>query len=554
MSTQDWLRRLGWLLIVGLIVLVYAGTLDAPFVYDDKVEVIGNRTIRFIEQWQAILLYNVSRALLLLSYAMNFHYSGMEPQGYHMTNIAIHALGVGAAVLMAESVGRLANQPRPLWVALFAGGLWAIHPMSTEAVTYITGRSESLCALFCFLSLLCWSEGLRSGRVWTRTGWRLLAILSFLCASMTKEVGAVVPAAALAMEVLLGDRRRLLRAGWLWYLGFGLLIIAAVLARLRFTGTLLPSEVDRPLTVQLTTQAEVWLRYLQLWLLPVRQTIYHHIQDSSLWTLRGVLGWGGLVAMAGGAVLAGRRRSAAGWALLCGALFLLPSSSLVALKENMAEHRAYQTGLWLALGLGWSIPAAWLQRSAIAAAGLAVLLGLATTARNTVWDSEISLWKEAVDRHPANAEAWYGLGDAYRFAFALDAAAECYQEAVTLDPTYLDAWNNLGISRAEAGDRAGAADAWRRSLMVSPSYCKAHNNLGHLAYHHDEFDVALVSFTSTLAYCSSSVQAHYGLGNIFYFHRRDLQKATHHYEQVLQLDPNFVYAAEVRRRLLELTW
>jgi tetratricopeptide (TPR) repeat protein len=554
MSAQDWLRRLGWLLIVGLIVLVYAGTLDAPFVYDDKVEVIGNRTIRFIAQWQEILLYNVSRALLLLSYAVNFHYSGMEPHGYHITNIAIHALGVGAAVLMAESVGRLAGQLRPLRVALFAGALWAIHPMGTEAVTYITGRSESLCALFCFLSLLCWSEGLRSDQPGGRVGWRLLAILAFLGASMTKEVGAVVPAAALSMELLLGDRRRLLRGGWVWYLGFGLLIIAAALARLQFTGALLPSEVDRPLAVQLTTQAEVCLRYLSLWLLPVRQTLYHHIPDSSPWALRGIAGWAGLAAVTVGAVLLGRRRPAAGWALLCGALFLLPSSSVVALKENMAEHRAYQTGLWLALAVGWSVPAAWLRRSAIAAAVLVVPLGLATVARNTVWDSEISLWKEAVDRHPTNAEAWYGLGDAYRFAFALDAATECYQEAVVLEPAYLDAWNNLGIARAEVGDRAGAMDAWRSALLVSPSYCKAHNNLGHLAYHHDEFDVAVVEFTSTLAYCPDNVQAHYGLGNIFYLHRRDFQKAAHHYDQVIQIDPAFVYAAEVRRRLLELTW
>ncbi|MFT4975078.1 MAG: tetratricopeptide (TPR) repeat protein [Myxococcota bacterium] len=552
MGTDGWLRRLGWLLIVALVALVYAGTLDAPFVYDDKIEVIGNTTIRFLDQWRAILLYNVSRALLLLSYAINFHYSALEPQGYHLTNIAIHALGVGAAMLLGESVGRLSGQKNPLRIALLAAAVWAVHPMGTEAVTYITGRSESLCALFCFTSLFCWSEALRTDNSSSRAGWRILGIVAFFGAALTKEVGAVVPAAALAMEVMLGDRR-LLRTGWLWYLGFVVLIGGAAWARWETTGVLLPREVDRPLGVQLTTQAEVWLRYLQLWLLPTGQTIYHHILDSSLLSGRGLLSLTGLGALVAGAVWWGRQRPAVGWALLCAALFLLPSSA-VSLKESMAEHRAYQTGLWLALAIGWSIPASAHRIAAIVALVALLPLSLATAARNAVWDSEVTLWKEAVEHHPDSSEAWYGLGDAYRFARALDAATESYQEAVVLDPTYLDAWNNLGISRAEVGDRAGAETAWRSALRVSPSYCKAHNNLGHIAFRHDEFDTAVAEFNSTLAYCPDNVQAHYGLGNIFYSHRREREKAAHHYGQVVSLDPNFVYAAEVRRRLLELTW
>jgi len=432
--------------------------------------------------------------------------------------------------------------------------VWAIHPMGTEAVTYITGRSESLCALFCFLALYGWAEGLQSKERSGEVGWKLLGILAFLGAAVTKEVGAVVPAAALAMEVLLGDRRRLLRTGWLWYLGFGLLVGGAIWARWRFTGGLLPREVDRPLAVQLTTQAEVWLRYLQLWLAPVGQTIYHHVPDGQPLSLRGAAGWLGLGGVVAAGAWWGRRHPAAGWALLCAALFLFPSSSVVPLKESMAEHRAYQTGLWLLLALGWSLPARLHRPAAIAALVALLPLGLATTARNAVWSSEVGLWQEAVDDHPDNAEAWYGLGDAYRFARAFDAATESYQTAVELDTSYLDAWNNLGITRAEVGDRAGAEAAWRGALRVSPSYCKAHNNLGHLAFHHDEFDTAAAEFNSTLAYCPDNVQAHYGLGNIFYRHRRDRRKAAHHYGQVVAIEPNFVYAAEVRKRLLELTW
>ena len=181
MTTDALVRRVGWVAIAALILWLYWPTLDAPFVYDDKIEVIGNTTIRFLSEWRAILLYNVSRAMLLLSYAVNYHYSGSDPSGYHLTNIAIHALTVGMGVLMAEAVGRLAERPRPLLAALVAGTLWAIHPMGTEAVTYITGRSESLCALWCFTALYCQASALlarRDGRIGESRTWRIGVLLA----------------------------------------------------------------------------------------------------------------------------------------------------------------------------------------------------------------------------------------------------------------------------------------------------------------------------------------------------------------------------------------
>lgn len=558
MNTDALVRRLGWIAIAVVIFWLYQPVLDAPFVYDDKIEVIGNTTIRFLQEWRAILLYNVSRAMLLLSYAVNYHYSGTDPTGYHLTNIAIHALTVGAGVLMAESIGRLARLSRPLLAALVAGALWAIHPMGTEAVSYITGRSESLCALWCFTALLCQANALlarRDGRHAASTSWRIGVIAAFIAAAVSKEVGAVIPAAVLAMEWLLGGRneRGQRRIEWRWMAPFVVIIAVAVLARYESTGQLLPREVDRPLHIQLTTQAWVWLRYLGLWLAPVGQTLYHHVPDLSPTDPRGLIGWLGVGGLGIGGVVWGRRCPAAGFALLCGALYLLPSSSVVPLKESMAEHRAYQTGLWLLLAVTWSIPAG-TQKAAAAVAGvLALPLILATQVRNDVWGSEEALWREAVGHHPEVAEAWYGLGDAQRFSRSYEQAAGSFERAVALDPAYLDAWNNLGIVRAELGDDR-SEDAWRSALRVSPSYCKAHNNLGSLAYREQRWDGAISEFRSTLAHCPDSVVAHYTLGNIYAGPRFNRERAIVHFEAVLTLDPTFRFASEARQKLLELTW
>lgn len=557
MNTDALTRRLGWLAIVAAVAVLYWPVMDAPFVYDDKIEVIGNTTIRFLDQWRAIILYNVSRTLLLLTYAVNYHYSAADPTGYHITNLVIHALTVGAGVLMAESVGRLAERPRPLLAALVAGGLWAIHPMGTEAVTYITGRSESLCALWCFAALLCQANALLARRDDTGTEmlWRLGVLLAFGAAAICKEVSAVTPAAIFAMEWLLGGRRKdgKRHIAWAWMVPFVLLIGLAIIARLTFTGQLLPREVDRSLSVQLTTQAWVWLRYLSLWLAPLGQTLYHHVPDLTLTSARGIAGWLGVGGLVGSGVWWGRRNPAAGLALLCGALYLLPSSSIVPLKESMAEHRAYQTGLWLLLAITWSVPSRHLKSAGILAAAAALPLALATQARNAVWSSEVALWEEAVRYHPEVAEAWYGLGDAWRFAQGYERAEDAFQRAVALDPDYLDAWNNLGIVRAEQG-QTDAEDAWRAALRISPGYCKAHNNLGSLAYRQQRWDVAIAEFRSTIAHCPDDVVAHYSLGNLYAGPRLNRERAIVHFEAVLNLAPTFRFAAQARQKLLELTW
>lgn len=559
MSSSVWARRGLWLLIGLLVLVAWAGGLDGPFVYDDKVEVIGNPTIRMLEEWRAIVAYNVSRPLLISTYAVDLSNHGFEPRGYHVTSLVIHVLAVGAALFLGESVARRCAHPRPLVVAGAAAALWAVHPMVTESVSYITGRSESLCGLFVFLSLGCWIRATgveaRGEAGWA---WRLLALLAFAGAITSKEVGAMLPVAFLWSELVLGPpgsvAERLRRPRWRWYLPLVLLVVLAAWLRLQHAGTLLHSEVDRPLAVQLTTMSQVWLRYLGLWLLPLGQTLFHHQPDLAPGTLEGALSIGGWVAMLAAGAAWGLRVPGAGWALGCAALFLVPSSSFVSLKENMAEHRAYQQGLYLLLAVGLSLRGRALRLTPAVSLALLLPLLLATRARNEVWSSEVALWEEATERSPRSAEAWYGLGDALRFAGQLEGAEEAYERSVELDEANLEAWNNLGLARAERGDAEGATEAWKEALERRPSYCKAHNNLGSLAFRKRQWDAAIVEFRTTLAYCPESVVAHYHLGRIYDEFRHDRVRAVRHYEAVVALNPTFARIELVRERLLALTF
>ena len=550
-SERLWLRAC-WLALVALVAVAFVNGLHAPFVYDDKIEVVGNSTIRDLTQLRAVLEYNVNRVLLILTYAWNFRSFGLDPFGYHVTSVVIHGMVVWSALHLAVGLGRMANHPRPLAVGTVACGVWCIHPMVTEGVTYITGRSESLCALFVLSTLAVWARALEAeGRNGTpATSQRLLALVLCVLSTGTKEVALMTPFALVWMEWLFGrDRVR-----WRWYIPFGATIVLGVVGRAIYAEHFIPREVDRPLLTQVTTQAEVWLRYLGLWVAPIQQTLYHHVDDVRMLSIRGAGAWCAWLLGLWGAVRWSTGRPLVAFALGCAALFLIPSSSVVALKESMAEHRAYVTGLYLALAAAWSVPDRWQRVLWCAAGGLVPVLILATIERNRVWSSEVALWEEATRLSPNVAEGWYGLGDAHRFSGDMESSVAAFQTAIERDSEHLDSYNNLGIVWAQMGEHRSAKEAWQSALLVDRTYCKAHSNLGLLSSQRGSVEDAIVNFRTALQHCPNNIAAHYGLGSLYADGRRNPKRAIFHFEALLRIDPGFSRAEEVRKRLLDLTW
>lgn len=553
------IRRLIALGIVLAIWMLYYKTLHAPFVYDDKIEVVGNPTIRFWEEWKDILLYNPARALLQWSYAYNFSTSQFNPFDYHLTNTILHSITAVTALFAGEQLAKLGKLPKPILFSALLTAWWTLHPMGVESVAYITGRSESMCALFAFAAIGFKAMHIQHQRwLWSIGAWGMI-----LLATLVKEVGAVLPLVFIAMEWIFARRLSkgtlaLCTVGGLSFFGLRGYTVWRSLEEPTilevFTG-FVPKEVERPLHIQLLTQAQVWLRYGGLWLFPIKQTLFHHLPDAdprAIPTYFWSVGWGSVLGLGW---WFSKHTPLLRFALVSALLVLLPSSSIATLQENMAEHRAHQFGFFLGLfGLGtlWRHHT---HRIFLPSALLTVLvLGWATHQRSTVWTSEVRLWQEATLVNPTSPKAWYGLGDAHRFAKEFEPALAAFATCTRLDTQEMDCWNNMGIVYAEMSNVEQAKETWLQALKHNSAYCKAHSNLGFLSYRQEEWDNALVEFRSALVYCPTNVIAHYGLGLLYYGPRLDVQKSIHHFDKVLQIDPNFDYASDARQKLLDLTW
>lgn len=421
------------------VLLAYLPSLSASFQFDDFNVIVDNPAVHWLQAWWQGAAG--IRPLLKLSYALNWQLSS-EPAAWRLVNIALHA---GNSLLLFAILHYLPLparlEPQRGALAAFAALLFALHPVQTEAVTYISGRSVSLMSTFYLASLLCWLRGNREQQPLLSL---VLSPLLFLAAVLVKEVAVTLPLLLWLLHRCGAAGDRPLRYS-LWPHALLLLgMLLAIAGHPRYQQLLLTSLEARPLLPQLQSQLQA-LGYLlsRLWL-PQRLNIDPQLLPASALHLS-------LLASALGAWIAlaiySRRRHP--WLCLILAwplLVLLPTNSLVPRLDLVSERQFYLAGPLLFWGLALALAPVLNRRRSLALAlgGLPLIaLLLLTWQRNADYRTEVSLW----------------------------------QAAARLAPDKARIFNNLGYALALSGDHAAARRHYERALQLQPDYARARANL-----------------------------------------------------------------------------
>jgi Tfp pilus assembly protein PilF len=454
------------LLAALLAFLTYLPSLAGGFLYDDTHVVLGNRGIRDLGAIATVLRAEPSRPLLGLTWALNYAASGLRPWPYHLVNVLIHT--GNAALLASLLLWMCRRSARPEHVALVAACLFAVTPMAAETVAYVASRSTALASLF-VLAALRLAVGVLEGPA----PWRFAAaVVLFLLGLATKEEAASMP-----LYLLLLDRffvRAPLRRALRVHVPLFALPIVGLLARAAATGAWLPAPaLDRGR--YLATQLAVFPQYLLRALVPVDPAFYRFHPVASwppqAWALAG---WIATAALATVAIASRRRFSQWSFAIAWLAAGLLPSSSILPLKEIVVDHRAYlgSAGALFALAtLLWRPGRAWL------AGGVITLCAVLALRYEWVLADPMRAWGDAVARAPGSAEAHLALGEAYAARGRPEAEAEL-SAAVNLNSERPEGWTNLGAYYASQRRWDSAAVAMREAVRTSPRDPRLHDNLG----------------------------------------------------------------------------
>jgi len=473
--------------VVAATAAAYAPSLGGEFQFDDEPAIQRNPAIRSLERFASPAAWDLpARPLTALTLALDYRAGALDPRGYHLVNLLIHLAAVGLAFLLARRALAAADVPSPGPAAVVVAGLFALHPLQTESVSYVIQRAESLASL-CFLAalllLLRAEEAPARGRA--AVAW-LAALAAAWAGLAAKPVAVTIPLAFLLFGQAFGReagwpglRRRLVLAAPLLALS-----ALATWQGLRATAGTTDAGLGvpgLPLADALLTQPRVVVRYLGLLALPIGQTVDHGVLPSrSLAEPATLLALAALAALLGASAwLLSRDRPrtpapsrwplawrAAGFGVAWFALLLLPSS-LVPLADPLAEHRVYLASWGIFLGAVALAEAALEGRlkgpaRGALAAGLLALLGLLTWHRAGAWETRVSLWSAAVEVTPERARPHQNLGYAWLVRGEHERAVAEFRAALAAGPDPLlqaEILRNLGSALAQLGRHGEAGQA-----------------------------------------------------------------------------------------------
>lgn len=470
------------LLLVLAVAAVYANSGQGSFHYDDFHSIVDNPYIRSLgnvgsffagsESFSADPAKGMYRPLLLLTYALNYRVGGYDVSGYHLVNVLLHAGTVLVLWSLARAVGLSRGQ------AGLAALLFAVHPLCTEPVNYISSRSDLLAGCLYLAALrLYLTLGSRA---------RVLSVVCFGLGLLSKSVVVTLPVVIWLYDWLVRGtpRPRRYLPYWLVAAAYGAVLVAVGFARAS------ADAAPRSLDVQVWTQLKAVSYYLALIAMPVRLNVEHQFAESLAPTLAVALS-GGLLASLLWVALRSRMAVNGFW-VLWPVLLSLPAA-LVPLNVLVNERRLYLplAGLCILLVrlLAPRIRPQWGRAVAVVAV---VAMGGLAAQRNAVWADESTLWADSIRKSPRMPRAHVHLGNALQKAGEEKRAAEAYARAIDLDPAHRAARTNLAnLLYEEARGLPGqpgeearqillerAATQYRVVLEQDPTYREALTNLG----------------------------------------------------------------------------
>lgn len=425
---------------LGLAVAVsYANALSGSFQFDDFNVIVNEAQVHSWANWYAAL-GNGIRPLLKLSYTANWT-MGLGVLGFHLTNLLIHLVNAYLVYRLSQQFVRQQTRSAALHhVPLLAALLFAVHPIHSEAVSYISGRSASLMTLFYLSAMLFYVIGrTRHKPLYTY----VVTPLFFALALTVKETAVTLPFALLLWEASCGGRWRFaFKPQWTSWL---LLLIAA--GFFLFSDNYL-SQMERSaqlngLQGNLATQLAGFIYLMQKFALPLWQNIdpdlplLHDLAEA-------IIPLAITITLLGLMIACWRRRPWISFALGWVMLHLIPLYILLP-RIDIANERQLYLAAWpllLALAIELTIFLDG-KRWRFVAAGLLIACVALTMSRNQVYQNEVTLWEDTVAKSPSKARAHNNLGYAYLLAQRKEEARRELTVALQLDPQHYQARYNL---------------------------------------------------------------------------------------------------------------
>jgi tetratricopeptide (TPR) repeat protein len=494
------------LLIVVAVFASYAPSLQDGFVWDDTALVLRDPLIRswrlIPEGFNHFLFVDATasdfyRPIQRLTYTFDYAAFAFRPGPYHLTNLLCHAVAAIALLFLAEELllALGVQTRRRNLIALLAALVWAIHPVNSSAVIYISGRADPLAAAFGFLGLYLVVRSLRALGT-SKTVMLAAALIAFLLGALSKEAGLIFPLLAIAFLAL--------RRNWsdLWKTAAIAALVFVTYASLRLAAEHIPPPVlhaPTPAVLKPILISRAVAEYAGLILLPLNLHMERDVDtrfigpaDSRMtaasWReLQTLLGIVLLAALAYWMIRARKRDPAVFMCLVFFAVSYLPVSGIVELNATVAEHWLYLPSAFLFLAAVLEIVGLLerkRQQRPIITAAVSVLfvvwlgfLATRTFIRTFDWKNQRTFFERTIARGGDSARMLINLGGLDLSEEKLEDATVHLHAALEKEPDQPFAIINLAAVALKENDLKLARQLLERATKMPAVEAQAQESL-----------------------------------------------------------------------------
>ena len=546
---QQWWPYAVALAVVTFIVFdIYGPAMNGPFLLDDSYLPFRRPDIQQVpfRAWISGV-----RPMLMLSFWLNYHFWGNQSAfSYHVINVILHLLNGVLAWLAVRKVLSWTNPDKTTdeVLAAFAGGLFLLHPLQTESVSYVASRSETLSVFFVLSTFVVFLYR-KATAVSAVTA---LAVVVLYGASVLTKEHAVALAGLLILTDYFwnpGFSLEGIRRNWKLYVPIGIggalslafvwrVLKGASTAGITGAGTAGFGMKDLTWYQYFFTQCRAFWDYAGMFLLPFGQNVDYDFPTShTIFDHGAIFGLAGIFALIGGAWYYRRRFPLISYGVFTFLLLLAPTSSFIPIRDTLVERRLYLPFIGL-LFTTVGLLRLWKTSRATLAVVLALVLvieGWFTYQRNLLWADGIEIWRDSVSKSPNKVRPRFQLAFAYYQAGSCNEAVDQFSKTAQLDkPDY-----SLLIDWALAYDCAGnpgvAVTKLNEAAKLEPS-AHVYSQIGMEYAKQGKYADALDALNRA-ATLDPNFQMTYQYRGDIYKLRGDPVRAAEEYRHVLAIDP-----------------
>ncbi|MEI6128030.1 MAG: tetratricopeptide repeat protein, partial [Pseudomonadota bacterium] len=464
------------------------------------------------------------RPILLTSFLFDYYIWGLNPLGYHITNVLLHILNTFFVYLLFRTLSVSSM------LSCATAALFAAHPAQTEAIAWIAGRNDPLMFVF-FLSALVFLFRARQTPV---HGIKLffygISFGSFAAALLAKETSVIFILLLLLIDFFF------YKLAWRRHKRFETAAVYCAVTAMTFFFLVLRQSIINQPNLQLTFQPDllalqtlfaVYAYYIKILFIPINLTVspsllfftFAHFHTTFFYVVVFLFG------CLGAYVLKNASKEVV-FGTLWIVVYLLPVSGIIWMGVPILEHRAYGASMGFCFILATfccriSIPSGskffhYYKKFTGGIFIILILYSLQSMSRNSIWNNELTVWSDALKKSPSSPEVLYNFGLSMLKQNKYAQAVDCFQKALHLHPNSDKIYNSLGFALYAEGKYAEALQTIDKALMLNPQSAEACTSRGLIFKDQGNYEEAFFWFKKALDQELPYFKAYVSLGMLYY--------------------------------------